>query len=255
MNEETREWLGLTNADMLIYLSFILAIAGHFVSNIIIVSVLYIAGLISGIYSIKLGAPKKKGVSKLTNLIKKYVYHVCLVIVIIIMVSRLNYIGATTQVQTSVSDSGFNSYSNFGLSFNYPNNMRLSEQGLLDNTATEVSGLVIGTNEKDEVLLFGWLKSVSTIPLEQTLDGAFNGMKNAEGVLSVVEGELVEGEKDRNKMIYQYYTLTTKEKTFRGIYAGWYSKASQKLYQLNVMVLEDENLLPMFEMYLNSFRG
>jgi len=88
MHEELKEWLGITKADGLIYLTYIIAISGFFINNIIIVSFLYIIAVISGIYSIKHGSPKKKEVSKFTNAIKKYVYHVCLFIAIVIMIFR-----------------------------------------------------------------------------------------------------------------------------------------------------------------------
>ena len=88
MHEELKEWLGITKADGLIYLTYIIAIGGFFISNIFLVSFLYIVAIISGIYSIKYGSPKKKEVSKFTNVIKKYVYHVCLFIAIVIMIAR-----------------------------------------------------------------------------------------------------------------------------------------------------------------------
>jgi len=36
MNEELKEWLGITKADGLIYLTYAIAIAGYFISNIIL---------------------------------------------------------------------------------------------------------------------------------------------------------------------------------------------------------------------------
>jgi len=88
VDEELKEWLGITKADGLIYLSFALAIIGYFVNNITIISFMYIIAIISGVSSIKYGSGKKKEVSKLTNVIKKYVYHFSLFIVIVMIIFR-----------------------------------------------------------------------------------------------------------------------------------------------------------------------
>ncbi|MEA2007445.1 MAG: hypothetical protein U9O20_04795 [Patescibacteria group bacterium] len=88
MHEELKEWLGITKADGLIYLTYILAIGGFFIGNIFLVSLLYVVAIISGIYSIKYGSPKNNEISKFTNAIKKYIYHVCLFIAIVIMIAR-----------------------------------------------------------------------------------------------------------------------------------------------------------------------
>ena len=88
MDEELKEWLGITKADIILYLAFALAIAGCLLKNIMIFTILFILSIILGIYSAKLGMPRKKEVSNFTNIVKKLSYPFFLFILFLIIIGK-----------------------------------------------------------------------------------------------------------------------------------------------------------------------
>lgn len=95
MDEETKEWLGLTKADLFTYISFALLIAGWFFKNIYFFSAFYLLSLGFAIIAALLGMPKKDNFSNVTNIAKKVSYLLMIVITIIIIVGRyfLHWLG------------------------------------------------------------------------------------------------------------------------------------------------------------------
>ena len=181
------------------------------------------------------------------------------VLVIIAVGSVSGYIVYSTVLSPSRAapkpSSGFSTYSNYGFSFQYPQGMTITERGLLDNTATIASGTVLGETQgtKYELILVAWFRSVNPIPLEPTLDGAFTGMSNAQGVSSVVKGTQGEIAKAGYRVLYQYFTITAGGRTSYGVYSVWYSTGGQRLYQL-ALTYYLQNTFPVYQRYIDSFR-
>lgn len=133
-----------------------------------------------------------------------------------------------------------------------PKGMSISEQGVLESTATSSSGLVLGelSNDEDELITVGWLTTVSAPDLEISLTAAFEGME-AEGV-DVDKGQLVTSTKAGHTMKYQYFTMTSEGETFYGIWGVWYCDTNDRFYQLGFMYSE-QDVLSKYQQYLDSF--
>lgn len=147
---------------------------------------------------------------------------------------------------------GFNKYSKYGLSFEYPKGMSISEQGMLESTATSSSGIVLGelSNYEDELITVGWLTIVSPPDLEVSMSAGFEGME-AEGV-DVDKGQLVTSTKAGHTMKYQYFTATAEGETFYGIFGVWYCGTSDRFYEL-ILMYSEQDVLSTFQQYLDSF--
>ena len=91
MNEELKEWLGLTYADSIFSLAFVLTIVGCLIKNIMIFTIVFILSISLGIYSAKLGMPRKKEVSNFTNIVKKWSYPFCLFILFLIILGKYSF--------------------------------------------------------------------------------------------------------------------------------------------------------------------
>ena len=88
MDELLREWLGITRADIYIYASTLLAIMSMFFYNVFLVLILFIASIVLGLYSCKIGTPAKKELGRLTNLYKNFAYPFILIVLILFMLLK-----------------------------------------------------------------------------------------------------------------------------------------------------------------------
>lgn len=88
INSESIEYLGLAPADLLTYLAFILAIVGHYIDNLLIVSLMYLFAILLSIYAIKIGSKQNPHFSKFMNFMKRYSYHITLMFIVLIMVFK-----------------------------------------------------------------------------------------------------------------------------------------------------------------------
>ena len=158
----------------------------------------------------------------------------------------------------------FKTYSKYGLSFEYPKRFSVTEMGVLENEASDNSGIVQVGIENDEVQIFQtmWIQIVQATweiagDLEMMLDGGFEALETAEGTVGVVRGELVDTTKAGHQMLYQYYTCTiTGGERLYGIQALFYCDESQKVFQLltiNNTISATQDVLQDFENYLDSF--
>ena len=145
----------------------------------------------------------------------------------------------------------FSTYSKYDFSFEYPKGMSMSEEGLLESTATHSSGMVIGELEDEyEAVFVGWLTMISAPDLEVSLNAGFESME-AEG-LDVDKGQLVASTKAGHTMKYQYFTATVEGEIMYGIWGVWYCDTNDRFYQLGLMYSE-QDVLPKFQQYLDSF--
>ena len=157
-----------------------------------------------------------------------------------------------SQKPSPTQSQGFNTYSKYGFTFEYPKSMSITERGMLESTATSSSGMVIGelSNGEYEMVLAGWLSTVTAPDLEDSLTGGLEGMET-EGT-TVVEGQRVNSTTSGHTMMYQYFTATIEGETLNGIWGVWYCDTNDRFYQLGLMYSE-QNMLPKFQQYLDSF--
>ncbi len=82
-NSELLEWLGLTPADLLVYLAIAAVGAMFFVHDSAIDLTLAAAGVGLALASCPLGMPRDPDVSNLTNVIKRVSYPLCVVLALV----------------------------------------------------------------------------------------------------------------------------------------------------------------------------
>lgn len=150
-------------------------------------------------------------------------------------------------------------YSKYDFSFEYPKGMQFLEVGQLEDFANDDSGIVSGklelTDGTVEIITISWVNGelLESINLEQRVEKALNRMRKAEGVISVVGGDLAETSKDGYRMLYQNYTIEVIGSKANGIYGVWFSDGSQRFYQMDISYSGQEDVLTLYRKYLNSF--
>jgi len=163
----------------------------------------------------------------------------------------------TTITPTETIPPGYEVYSKYGFSFQYPRDMTISELGLLETIATNHSGMVVGelTNDRYEAILTGWIETdvaAGEYDLDTALERGFQGMEQTGGWTNLERGEMVETTKARHPMIYQHFNITIVGEAFYGIIGVWLCDTSQRLYQLH-LIYSEEDPLPTYQRYLDSF--
>ena len=86
MNRELQEWLGLTWADLLVYIAFLLLPIIYFVESASVDALLVAIVIIASIAACFLGMPADKTFSKFTNVSKLVAYPACLVFCVTVCV-------------------------------------------------------------------------------------------------------------------------------------------------------------------------
>jgi len=81
-NRELREWLGITLADLLVYLAVAAVVAMFFVSNPMAEVVLAVLGVVLAVAACPIGMKRDPDVSNFTNSVKLASYPVCVLLVI-----------------------------------------------------------------------------------------------------------------------------------------------------------------------------
>jgi hypothetical protein len=87
-NRELREWLGLTFADLLVYIALALAVAMLFFDNIVLNSVLGALAICISIASCPLGMKRDPEFSPLTNFAKLVSYPFFVLFVLVVITAR-----------------------------------------------------------------------------------------------------------------------------------------------------------------------
>jgi len=170
----------------------------------------------------------------------------------------MSVIGCSQEAGLPTAPAGYETYSEYGFSFQYPGECTVAEIGLLLNLPNEYSGAVeVGMkNEGGKLFEVVWMKK-SPHSLEGALETGFAIMETKEGIASVDRGELVEADKAGHRMLCQYYTATSAEgdKSY-GIAAVLYCDRTQNLYSLVTMnndISARHDVLQDFRNYLDSF--
>jgi len=150
---------------------------------------------------------------------------------------------------------GYNTYSNYGFSFQYPKTWTITERGLLDSTADSNSGLVLAqsTTSQSDLVLVGWTHSVNSIDPSTVLSGAINGFQRGSGGTDLVVGQQGTATTTAGySVIYQPFSITISGTHVNAVWSAWYSTHGQRLYQLSVVTSGQDAVSP-FNTYLSSF--
>jgi CubicO group peptidase (beta-lactamase class C family) len=135
-------------------------------------------------------------------------------------------------IYSSSDPARFETYSRFGLSFEYPEGMELSEQGMGGvGIATITAGIVQGTlvtNTVPEIIGVIWFQSEPAFSLEDVLDMAFNQL--GEGNIAESRGNLVTTVKDGYEMLRQDFMMNEEGTLLTGVLGTWYDSFAERIY-------------------------
>ena len=196
-------------------------------------------------------------------------------IIILIGVVLISITGCGSKAQTEstagvASAQEMRTFSKYGFSFQCPKEYLVWQDGLLDEEATEQSGLVQVAPEEDEFPLFAvsWIRTWQ-YGLEGGLVAGYDGVKNWEGIGTVTRGQIVETSKTGPRMLYQqghrtlyqyYIALTeTQGEVVYGILCTFYCPDTQRAFSLVTMPktnagnASQQQALDVFDGYINSF--
>ncbi len=151
--------------------------------------------------------------------------------------------------------SGYNTYSNYGFSFQYPKTWTISEHGLLDNAANSYSGIVTAqsTTSKNDLLLVGWTQSYNAIDPATVLSPAISGFQRGLGGTSLVMGQQGTTTTTAGYSVpYQPFSITVSGAQVNAVWSAWYSTHGARLYQLSVVTSGQDAISP-FNAYLSTF--
>ena len=129
--------------------------------------------------------------------------------------------------------------------------MTITEEGVIDATANDNSGMVIGESFGPyKAFAVSWAKS-STPLTRGDLENALEEVFNTPGFER--KGSLVETTKSGHEMIYQRYTYTEDWTKTYGIVGALYCNIDEKLYVLANEQTTEQDILQIYEQYLDSF--
>jgi len=129
--------------------------------------------------------------------------------------------------------------------------MTITEEGVIDATANDDSGMVMGVSLGPyKSFAVSWAKS-STSLTRGDLENALEEVSNTPGFERT--GSIVETTKSGHEMIYQRYTYTEDGRKTYFICGVWYCNIDEKLYCLGYEQTTEQDVLQIFEQYLDSF--
>jgi len=158
----------------------------------------------------------------------------------------------------------YTTFNKYGFSFQYPQDYSFKEFGILEEDGTTVgSQIQVRPDKGFGGLQVNWYNtrvdeySMVYYKLEDSLQADFDYIEQSEPIATVDRGDVLEGEKDGNRMLYSYYTVTPMEgDKARGIGAVFhYSEAARfiTMFTTNDASCSDEEILKDFQKYLDSF--
>ena len=193
---------------------------------------------------------------------------------ILVSIAPLSLIGCGGDTETSTASNmparpEMSTFSKYGFSFEYPEDLLVWQGGLLEDNANENSGTVQVAPEEEGFPLFAvsWVKTWQW-GLEGGLEAGFAGIGNWEGIEIVQRGELgetaISGHRmlyqEGHRMFYQYYIATTKTQgeIVYGIVAAFYCDDTQRAFGLVTMQstttpLFSQEVLDNFKDYVDYF--
>ena len=146
-----------------------------------------------------------------------------------------------------ITKSGYAKFSAYDFSFEYPQEMYLSIEGVLEIEANKYSGLVMAKKlNKTEVLVVLWANTTYPRDLDVALEDGFStgtGITRGQRVNSTINGHEIK---------YQDYTITVDDITYYGVMASWNCDINRIVYSISYLDAEEDVLSP-FLQYLDSF--
>jgi len=95
-NRELREWLGLTLADLLVYLGTAAVLAMYFVKDSTLDALLAMSAIALTLAACPLGMKRDPQVSDFTNSVKSWAYPICVLVAIVAIVSHYAWFQPTS---------------------------------------------------------------------------------------------------------------------------------------------------------------
>jgi CubicO group peptidase (beta-lactamase class C family) len=176
-------------------------------------------------------------------------------IAIFIAVSSTGY-----YLLTRPNTPAFETYEKYGFSFEYPQGMTFTEEGV-DGIAvpTMETGILQGTLIEDTPQINGiiWTSEEDVEDLRATLDEAFEQI--GEGIGVTHRGELKTSTKDSYEMLIQYFEFDEGGNTMSGLVGTWYDEGAKRVYMIFFIGLREsgsqETLEAGFDRLLSSFES
>ena len=158
----------------------------------------------------------------------------------------------------------YTTFSNYGFSFEYPGDYSIREFGIKEEDGKIVgSQLQVRPKEGYGGIQINWVNTrvdeynMIYLKLEDSIEADFNLIEQSESIASIDRGEIVESEKDGNRMLYSYYTITPVEGGLaRGIGAVFHYREAGRfisLFTTNDISCSDDEIMKKFEEFLDSF--
>jgi hypothetical protein len=150
------------------------------------------------------------------------------------------------------SEEEFKHYSNYGVSFEYPKDMEISEEG-----STVDSGVLIGelgSNEELEFIRVEWQTQEINPSLETILNASFLNLESEGFILQ--KGQKINFTTTNGyEMLYQSFTGTDAEAIpLKGISGVWYCSTSNRSFEFILLLVQSEqDTNSKFLQYTNSF--
>jgi hypothetical protein len=159
---------------------------------------------------------------------------------------------------TPVARAGCETYSNHGFSFEYPKGFPVTEQGLLQSEADDLSGMVMVSDGSEDVKYFtvSWIET-AFYSLEGSLECSLAGILSKENVASCDSGELVETSHAGHRVVYRYYAATSVDgEEVRGVMGTFFCDKCHRAYGLSTVTSDlssKDYVIQGFRDYLGSF--
>jgi hypothetical protein len=165
---------------------------------------------------------------------------------------------ADLEESTPAARAGCETYSNHGFSFEYPKGFPVTEQGLLQSEADNLSGVVmVAADSTDEgYFTVSWIET-DTYSLEGSLEGTLAGILSKEGVASCDRGELVQTSHAGHRVLYRYYAATSVDgEEVHGVMGTFFCDTCHRAYGLSTVasdLISKGRVIQGFQDYLDSF--
>lgn len=148
-------------------------------------------------------------------------------------------------------------YEGYGLSFEYPSDMTISEEGYMSDNPDENSGGIDVTNDRGTKSIYiTWLTTTEPellYPLKDTFKETIDESMKPEGVSNVKVEEIKTITINEHQGVYaplsfNYYGLPSYD-----IYCIWFCDQSQRLYYVGIDTYNSEETSELFNMVIDSF--
>ncbi len=156
------------------------------------------------------------------------------------------------------------SYSNFGFSLKYSNDMALEEQGFVNVYPDENSGILFGdvlyeNTDTYHILKISWIYFGSingSYTLEEILQNSIEAgfLLIDTDAATVTKSDIQTSTIENYKLMYQPYKFENGGTVLNAVMGTWYCSENERIYTLNVGFNEKE-VLTLFEKYVNSFQS